>query len=153
MHFVTDGHVFDIMLTRDPQDRWSPPGDFVMSENVLSGRGFLELTGHAVPDAILDDTPLIQMMGRYMGRLINAIKTQSIDKLYEGWSALEKAAAADTALWILGGSLATRPPAASLLIASATDWLSAHGIATPLYPISNSETAALLGVVYASDLA
>ncbi len=155
LKFLTDGHFFDIMLPRDPKDIWSPAGSTVMSEDVISGRGFYDITGISVLECtqsshlMTQHAPLIACFGRYLGQLIATIQSGSFAKKYPDtqWSTYDLATVAEITTWIIGGSLGT------LLVPYAEKWLAAYAIRSQLLPIGDVHAAALRGVVYARDMA
>ena len=155
LKFLTDGHFFDVMLPRDSKDTWSPPGATVMSEDVISGRRFYEITGVSVldctqsPDLMTQHAPVIAVFGRYLGQLIATIQSGSFNKKYPDtqWSTYDLATVAEINTWIIGGSLG------KLLVPIAEKWLTSYAIRAQLHPIQDVNAAALRGVVYARDMA
>ena len=153
LQFETDGHIFDIMIPRDPQDIWSTPGDWVMSEDVISGRGFYDITGISVLDWATKKpahaTPVIDLFGRYMTQLIRTLKAGSFEKknAADNWTKREKEIASKTSHWIIGGSVG------KLLFPTIKTALSSEIKSNNLRQIPSPADAALIGVVYARDMA
>lgn len=154
LRFLTDGHFFDILLPRDPEDIWSAQGEWVMAEDVISGRGFYDITGISLAECCQSAqlsaryASLITCFGRYLGQLIATIHSGKFSKKYAEyqWPIWDLNVVSRITTWVIGGSVGP------LLIPAATEWLSAHQIPAHLHIIPNGAEAALRGVVYARNM-
>ncbi|NBV42793.1 hypothetical protein EBR96_08525, partial [bacterium] len=152
INFFTDGHIFDIMLDREPEDIWSKPGP-IMAEDVISGRGFFDLTGKSMKSVCENPTlyahyqPILNMLGRYLAQLIKKIEAGHVVKIdgHPQWSDSEISAASAVRMWNIGGSIGTQPPASELILDILRKQCSDH----TFRPIGDPITAAISGAVVA----
>ncbi len=150
--FISDGHLYDMMLCRDPHDTFSPAGKWVMAENVVSGRAFKQLSGHGAHEATPDDVAIGLTMGRYIGQMIHRVQSGDWKKhdSSQNWTTADVLRAKSTDVWLLGGSLGTHHPMCRWLI----DGIRQFGLSptTRILRIPNGVEAALKGVAYLSLL-
>jgi len=154
IRFIGDGHIFDILLPRDPDDRWSPPGSHVMAEDVLSGRGFFDLTARPFGDVVTSPSlydeflPMVELMARYFSQLIGQINSGNSSKRFpqDAWPEDIRSQLSKTHHFLVGGSVG------KTLFNHVLNRATSENGATRLYAIPHPTTAALKGVVYARDL-
>ena len=154
LDFYTDGHIYDIPLTL-------AQGTIARAEDVISGRAFFTQTGKD-PKQVGADlallnlyTPVIQTMGQYLGQLIETLYTGQIEKTPPSrpWTVNEKNLVQGTSVFLMGGSLGTQDPFASILLTQTQQTLKEKKLDfITLHRIQSPHKAALLGVIEPSKI-
>ena len=139
---ITDGHIFDIIVTSHTQR--------IPAEDILSGRGIFERTGITAKDlnerdeywnrhqAVVDDC------ADCITQLIHHIQHQTVTKamVHQEWSAADMAQASSFGVVVLGGSIGTQGRMGQRLLASVQQSFNGPVIQSP-----DPVTAALMGAV------
>lgn len=139
---ITDGHIFDIIVTSHAQH--------IPAEDILSGRGIFERTGITAKDlnerdeywnrhqAVVDDC------ADCITQLIHHIQHQTVTKVaaHQAWSAADMAQASSFGVVVLGGSIGTQGRLGQRLLASVQQSFNGPVIQSP-----DPVTAALMGAV------
>lgn len=143
----TDGHIYDIALTT-PQNTW------VRAEDVLSGRAFFEQTGFTAKEISTSKTQLAQwtsvilQMGSYLAQLIEKLYRGDVSKIpsANAWTPQDLIKVSGTTHFLIGGSLGTQDPFASLLLTQAQAVLKKKPIPSiTLHRVPHPSKAALVG--------
>ena len=149
IHSYTDGHVGDMRITVDgAQD--------AMAEALCSGRAFFAQRGTPLSQAAShlcsDDIACIQQMGRSLGHIIQQIYLGDIQKneQRQAWSQADKDAVAGTRHVLLGGSIGTQDPVATIIQESAAQYLQNVELPIRFFRVSDPDHAAILGAYYYS---
>ncbi len=103
---ISDGHIFDIMLEKDPYDRWAST-PWVMAEDVLSGRGYNDRVGTPLSDTHHPDRlRYATLMGRYLRQLISRLRAGSPTKqIGPQWQDTDIQKIQRVSKWVVGGGI------------------------------------------------
>jgi hypothetical protein len=130
------------------------PGDTQTNtaENLLSGRAFHTLTGLSATDASATNPDkyiaVIQEFGYTLATLIRYLHTGTVSKpAAHAWTTDDIAFVTTVKHYMLGGGLGTSFPFGGWLLASARRYLHDWGIPVEIYPIPDTQRAALVGLV------
>lgn len=154
IHPVTDGHVFDIFLSRLGRERkiskFNIP-EYAIAEDLLSGRAFLAQTGHLASDANKTTEqyhPLMLEWGHTLALLIRTLRHGTLTKKPSSppWSADDIAFVKTVSHYLIGGGLGTSHPFGDWMLRSARDLLAIWQIPVTLLPIPDTRMAGLLGL-------
>ncbi|RAP33620.1 hypothetical protein DID75_01675 [Candidatus Marinamargulisbacteria bacterium SCGC AG-410-N11] len=147
--FITNSQIYDIELINPKNNQ---PEN---AEDLFSGRAFFESTKHTAKDVnqstekLIKHTPTLHQYGHHLASLIQKIYNGTLKKRStQKWSPQEIQSVKGTSLFVLGGSLLTKPPLSSIIIKKAQKLLKEKQLHIQLFPIKDSIETALKSAFY-----